>query len=315
MGCASIAERSVIPAVRSIPGWELAAVASRRSEKAERFASIFGCDAVVGYDVLLERDDIHAVYMPLPTGLHDQWVSKSLEAGKHVLVEKSMACDYDGAKRMADKAARAKLVLMENFMFQYHSQHRFVRELVEGGEIGEIRLFRSTFGFPPLAENNFRYNKDLGGGALLDAGGYPVKASQIFLGKGLKVEAANLSYDRERDVDIFGSAYLSSSSGMVSEIAFGFDNFYQCNYEFWGSKGKLIVERAFTPPPGFRPRIILDTPDVRKEFLAASDNHFVNILIEFHRAIVEKDYTEHLEAVSDQARILDEIRNRSLGIH
>lgn len=315
MGCASIAERSVIPAVRSLPGWELAAVASRGSEKAERFASIFGCEAVVGYDVLLERDDIHAVYMPLPTGLHDQWVIKSLEAGKHVLVEKSMACDYDGAKRMVDKAAGAKLVLMENFMFQYHSQHRFARELIDSGEIGEIRLFRSTFGFPPLAENNFRYNKDLGGGALLDAGGYPVKASQIFLGKGLKVEAANLSYDNERDVDIFGSAFLSSSSGMVSEIAFGFDNFYQCNYEFWGSKGKLIVERAFTPPPGFRPKIILETPDVRKEFLAASDNHFVNILIEFHRAIVEKDYAGHLEAVSDQARILDEIRTKAHGTH
>lgn len=305
----------MIPAIRSIHGWELIAAASRRREKAERFGSIFGCEAVVGYDVLLERNDIDAVYMPLPTGLHNQWVMKSLEAGKHVLVEKSLACDYAEAKRMVDKAASAGLLLMEDFMFQYHSQHRLVRQLVEGGEIGELRLFRSTFGFPPLPEDNFRYNKDLGGGALLDAGGYPVKASQMFLGKGLEVRAANLSIDTELDVDIHGSAYLSSSSGLVSEIAFGFDNYYQCNYEFWGSKGKLIVERAFTPPPGFRPKIILETSDLRREFQAAPDNHFVNILIEFHRAIEEKDHAGHLEAVLDQARVLDEIRNKAHGTH
>jgi NDP-hexose-3-ketoreductase len=127
----------------------------------------------------------------------------------------------------------------------------------------------------------------------------------------LQVKAANLCYDKEKGVDIYGSAYLSSPSGVVSEIAFGFDNYYQCNYEFWGSKGKIIVERAFTPPPGFKPRIVLEKQDLREEFQAKPDNHFANILAEFHRAIVEKDFETHLDDVLDQARIQDEIRKKN----
>lgn len=312
MGCANIAVRSVIPAIVSKSGLELIAVASRDMDKAHRTADIFGCDAVEGYQNLLERKDIDAVYMPLPTGLHDEWVIKCLEAGKHVLAEKSLACNLVEAGKMVDKAAASNLLLMEDFMFRYHSQHQFVRTLLDSGEIGEIRLFRSCFGFPPLAEDNFRYDKALGGGALLDAGGYPVSASQYFLGKGLSVKAANLHYDKEKGVDVYGSAYLSSPSGVVSEIAFGFDNFYQCNYEFWGSKGKIFVERAFTPPPGFKPRIVLEKQDHRHEFQAKPDNHFANILAEFNRAIVEEDHATHLDEVLDQARILDEIRKKGV---
>ena len=75
-------------------------------------------------------------------------------------------------------------------------------------------------------------------------------------------------------------------------------------------KGKIIVERAFTPPPGFKPKIILEKQDLREEFQAKPDNHFANILAEFHRAIVEGDHKKHLDEVLDQARILDEIRKK-----
>lgn len=69
-------------------GIELKAVASRDPAKARRFAAHFGCAAADGYDELLERPDIDAVYVPLPTGLHAHWVSRALAAGKHVLSEK-----------------------------------------------------------------------------------------------------------------------------------------------------------------------------------------------------------------------------------
>lgn len=312
MGCAAVALRSIIPAILSIPGWELAATASRGREKAQRTAAVFGCEAVEGYETLLERGDIDAVYMPLPTGLHEEWIMKCLGAGKHVLAEKSLACDLASAQRMVDKAAAANLLLMEDFMFQYHSQLAFVRTLLENGEIGEIRLFRSSFGFPPLSKDNFRYDKALGGGSLLDAGGYPVKAARLFLGKNLEVKAADLFYDAERKVDIYGSAYLVAPGGTAAEIAFGFDNYYQCNYEIWGSKGRIFVERAFTAPPGFKPIIVLEKQDLRQEFQVKADNHFVNILVEFHRAITENRRQYHLEEVLDQARLLDQIRKKSM---
>lgn len=321
LGCANIAARSVIPAIKSIEGFELVAIASRTKAKAEQFASRFNAEAVEGYQALLERDDIDAVYVPLPTGLHDEWLNKALDAGKHILAEKSLAENYNSCQKLVTKAAQKGLLLMEDFMFRYHAQHAFVRDLISRGEIGEIRLFRSSFGFPPFPPGNFRYDKALGGGALLDAAAYTIKATQLFLGLDVEVKAATLHYDKALGVDVYGGAFLVSKQGIASEVAWGFDNFYQCNYEIWGSTGKLIAERAFTPPPDMKPKIILERAEKRVEFLAPNDNHFINILREFHRAIVENDIKIHLEETLTQSRLLESVRlhdstqRESLAIH
>lgn len=308
LGCAAIATRSVIPAIKSIDGFELVAVASRTKAKAEQVATRFNTEAVEGYQTLLEREDIDAVYVPLPTGLHDEWLHKALDAGKHVLAEKSLAESYSSCQKLVEKASQKGLLLMEDFMFRYHAQHAFVRSLIEAGEIGEVRLFRSSFGFPPFPSGNFRYDKALGGGALLDAAAYTIKATQLFLGFDVEVKAATLHYDKTLGVDLYGGAFLVNKQGVASEVAWGFDNFYQCNYEIWGSKGKLTAERAFTPPPDMKPKIVLERAEKRVEFLAPYDNHFVNILKEFHRAVVEKDIRSHLEETLTQSHLLEQVR-------
>ncbi|MBC7603407.1 MAG: Gfo/Idh/MocA family oxidoreductase, partial [Ramlibacter sp.] len=75
VGCAKIARRSMAPAIRQLgDDFELVAVASRDAAKAATFAAEFGCEAVTGYDALVERPDVDALYVPLPTGLHPEWV-------------------------------------------------------------------------------------------------------------------------------------------------------------------------------------------------------------------------------------------------
>jgi len=312
LGCANIAFRSVIPAIKSIPDFNLIAVASRTLSKAQEYADKFECEAIEGYDNLIARSDIDVIYLPLPTGMHKEYVTKCLEAGKHVLAEKSLGMNYDEVKSMVELARSKNLLLMENYMFEYHSQHKFVFDLINNDEIGELRLFRSIFGFPPLPKDNFRYDKAMGGGSLLDAAGYPIKASQIFLGYDISVKAANLYYDKNLDVDIFGSAYLTGETGIPSEISFGFDNLYQCNYEIWGSKGKILAERAFTPQPNYSPKIVLQKDTETKEYLIEPDNHFVNILNEFNRAIEAKDFESHYKKLLSQAKLQDEVRNLSI---
>lgn len=112
MGCAGIAQRYMIPAILDTQDLELVAVASRTLEKAKAYADRFGGDAVEGYENLLNRRDIDAVYVPLPTGLHEQWILLALQMGKHVFAEKSLAMNVVSAQRMLNLAKENGLVLM-----------------------------------------------------------------------------------------------------------------------------------------------------------------------------------------------------------
>jgi dTDP-3,4-didehydro-2,6-dideoxy-alpha-D-glucose 3-reductase len=311
MGCANIAQRMVIPAIDSMDQWQLVAVASRDSEKAMVFAEKFACEAVTGYDALIQRNDIDALYIPLPPGLHHEWTLKALAKGKHCLVEKPLGCDLASTKEMIEAASSNQLALFENYMFIHHSQHRFVKERITAGEIGEVRNFRASFGFPPLPKDNFRYNTSLGGGVLLDAGGYPIKAAQHILGKDgpLKLLGSHLNIDPETGADVTGGAFLVSPRGVTVQVAFGFDNFYQCNYEVWGSKGKIIAHRAYTAGPGVEPKVVIEKQGEFEEFVLPEDNHFANILAAFHQSIIKKEFQSQYDQILEQARLIQEVKS------
>ncbi len=309
MGCAAIAERSMIPAIQSLSDdFELIAVASRTSDKAKDLSSKFNCEAIIGYENLLNRQDIDALYLPLPSGLLHEWIPKCLNAGKHIYAEKSIALKSNKAMEMTQLAGSRKLALMEGFMFQYHSQHNHVKELLSKGEIGEIRFFSASFGFPPLGEGNFRYYEKLGGGALFDAGAYPVRATFFMLGDQIEVAGASIKRLNSSNAALYGSAYFQGPNGIGASISFGFDNFYQCNYIIWGSTGKLTVERAFTPGPNVKPRIIIEKDQNRHVIEAEADNHFEKALIEFKLAILNDGIKEkHFNEITQQSFTLSRI--------
>ncbi len=305
LGCASIAERMMIPAIINSPYFQLEVVASRTKEKGEYFSKKFNCKYVVGYENLLNLE-IDAVYIPLPTGMHFEWIIKALETGMHIIAEKSIATNFSEVHSIVDLARAKKLCIQENFMFQYHSQIDFVKcKLVE---IGETKLFRSSFGFPKFSDKaNFRYNKNLGGGALLDAGAYTIKASQLFLGLDQKVEYAYLNFEGN-EVDFQGSVILRNNDNIISQLAFGFDNFYQNKVEIWGKLGKITMNRAYTAGPGFKPTILLEKQGVNTEYQLPADNHFIKSLEVFAKAINEKHFAEN-KYLLNQSRLINEVVN------
>ena len=242
--------------------------------------------------------DIDAVYIPLPTGLHEEWIVKALKAGKHVYAEKSIADSFESAKRMVNLAREKDLALVEGYMFLYHTQHQAVKKLIEDGAIGELRNVHAAFGFPPLPEGNFRYDKQIGGGALYDAAGYPLRAVHMLLGPDYKVTAATLYTDPKTGTNLYGSAFLSGRPGVGAQIAFGFDHFYQCYYEIWGSKGKITAERAFTPAADFMPVIHLEQQGVSERMPQPACNHFVGAMKEFYRVCGDaRGRAEHHHAI------------------
>lgn len=285
LGCANVALNHIIPAIQELPElFEFIGVASRSEEKAKHFSDIFKCNYYVGYKKMLEDTNIDALYVPLPTGLHKEWINKALISGKHVYAEKSIAMTIADAKTMIDNACHRNLALMEGYMFQYHDQHNIVKDLLRKKEIGEIRHITASFGFPPLKDSsNFRYDANLGGGALYDVGGYVWRAINFLMGNVFEIKKSNIYYN-QKGTSIFGSAFAIASGDISATISFGFDNFYQCRYEVWGSLGKITCPKAFTPKEDESTVIILEKHNVEHKIECKPCNHFVKALEVFYNA-------------------------------
>ncbi|WP_067793997.1 Gfo/Idh/MocA family protein [Actinomadura formosensis] len=309
LGCADIAWRRAIPALCGDPRAELVAVASRDIAKARRFADRFGCAAVEGYGPLLARPDIDAVYVPLPPGLHAEWAGAALDAGKHVLSEKPLTTGAAETAGLVRAAEARGLLLMENFMFVHHPQHAEARRLLAEGAIGAVRAFHASFTIPRRPDGDIRYRAGLGGGALLDVAGYPVRAARLLLGGPLAVAGAVLGHDPALGVDTGGAALLRTADGIPAQLAFGLDDAYRCEYEVRGSEGVLRVDRAFTPPDDFRPALRVERAgEVTEPALPPADQfgravgHFVTT------ALSGEGYGASAADALEQATLVDGIR-------
>jgi len=158
----------------------LAAVASRNLEKSRAFAAEFGVDTAYGtYDELLADPAIEFAYIATPHHKHVELAVAAAASGKHVLCEKPIGVTAAGAELAIDAARAAGVFLMEAFAFRLHPQTVQLAELLEGGEIGELRMMKLDWGFDagPNPNASYYYRRDLAGGAILDNGCYTVSVA------------------------------------------------------------------------------------------------------------------------------------------
>jgi len=310
LGCASIARRSLAPAFHAHPRFEFTAIGSRSIDKAKEFAAAYKGVEACSYGELIDRDDIDLVYCPLPTGLHYEWVRKSLEHGKHVLCEKSLACTYDEVSELVRIARRNNRFLMESFQFRFHPQNVYVKKLLEEKAVGEIRNVHVKFGFPPFpdGDKNIRYSTSLGGGALLDVGAYTIKSATYLLGNDISVGKACRSRVAEGNVDLDGVLWLQSSSGVVVNAVYGFHNSYQCGYEIWGETGRILLTRAFTARPDFPAEVILETAQGSERQVFKAD-HFGLMLDYIAECVANSEYENEYNECLVQSKVLESVNN------
>lgn len=315
-----IALRRFMPALMKCEGLEFAGISSASAEewfgeptdelvemeknKAKKFTDSYGGRLFESYNELLSSPDVDAVYIPLPPALHFKWAKKALENGRHVFLEKPFTTAFADTEELLKIAKEKNLAVHENYMFLYHSQLDWIKDKLS--EIGEIRLIRIDFGFPFRGANDFRYNKELGGGALLDCGGYTIKLAGLFLGETAKVTASQLNTKSGFDVDIYGSATLTNSDGLTAQIAFGMDNSYKCSLEIWGSEGTIYTNRILTAPDGFEPVVTVKKGNEEQQFTLSADDTFAKS-IEFFRQCVDNKSVraKHYKAICTQSKLMD----------
>jgi len=163
---------------------DVIAVASRDVARAEAYARERGIERAYGsYEELLADPDVEVVYISLPNSLHIEWSIRALEAGKHVLCEKPMSRRAEEVERAFDVAERSGRLLMEAFMYRHNPQTARLKELVDGGAIGRLRLLRAAFSFPLADAENVRLDASLDGGGLMDVGCYCISGTRLLGGE------------------------------------------------------------------------------------------------------------------------------------
>jgi predicted dehydrogenase len=246
---ARIGMRAVFPAMLAALNTRVVALASRDLARAEAaVGGLPGIRAYGSYEALLEDPEVEAVYVPLPNGLHAEWVTRAAEAGKHVLCEKTLGMTPDETRAMIDACERAGVLLMEAFMYRHHPQIEWALTQIAAGEIGRVQLVRGGFGFNIAGRpDDIRLIASLGGGSLLDVGCYPLNFARAIYGRGPVSAAAKVVVPAGSEVERSVAAALDFGDGQLAVIDSNFLAPRDAFVEVVGDRGRLFIPRPFTP--------------------------------------------------------------------
>jgi predicted dehydrogenase len=260
LGVAKIATAKVIPAMQRCEFAEIAAIASREAAKAEAAAHQLGIPTAYGsYEDLLADSSIDAIYNPLPNHLHVPWSIRAAEAGKHVLCEKPISLTVAEAEQLVAARDRTGVKMGEAFMVNVHPQWLRTREIARSGEIGALRAMNCIFGYNNRDPLNIRNMAEIGGGALMDIGCYPIHIARWIFGEEPHRVSALLDRDPEFGTDRLISAVLDFPSAQATFTCGTQMAPYQ-RIAFFGDLGRIEVEIPVNAPPDRETRIFIHTP-------------------------------------------------------
>ncbi|MBW9121060.1 Gfo/Idh/MocA family oxidoreductase [Microbacterium trichothecenolyticum] len=245
-------------------GLDIAAVGSRRHATAEAFAADFGIAHAHGsYEDLVTDPDVDIVYIATPHPMHAANALLALEAGKHVLVEKAFTLNAAEAAAVRDAAADRGLLAMEAMWTRYLPHMVRIRELVESGALGEVRAVTADHTQLLPSDPAHRINAlELGGGALLDLGVYPVSFAWDILGEPLSIAAAARIGDAGSDTEV--ATIMTHASGALSTSISASRGAGPNTATIIGTEARIDIDRVWYSATSFR----LVGPDgtVREEF-------------------------------------------------
>ncbi|MFE5407884.1 Gfo/Idh/MocA family protein [Microbacterium sp. NPDC056569] len=245
-------------------GLDIAAVGSRRHGTAQAFASDFGIPHAHGsYEELVADPTVDIVYIATPHPMHAANALLALDAGKHVLVEKAFTLNAAEAAAVRDAAAERGLLAMEAMWTRYLPHMVRIRELVESGALGEVRAVTADHTQRLPSDPEHRINAlELGGGALLDLGIYPVSFAWDILGEPLSIAAAARIGDAGSDTEI--ATIMTHASGALSTSLSASRGAGPNTATIIGTEARIDIDSVWYSATSFR----LVGPDgaVREEF-------------------------------------------------
>ena len=249
---------------------QIAAVASRSKERADRLATAFSIPKqYTDYESLLADNEIDAVYICTIHPAHVEWVIKAAEAGKHILVEKPIGMNSTEASAMVEAARANDVFLMEAFMYRCHPQTQKLAALVREGAIGQVKMIRTVFSYDASYDPTSRaYANELGGGGILDVGCYTASMTRLIAGAASgkpfldPVQVKGCAKIGPTGVDHYAAATLQFENDIIAELITGVSCRMPDEVSIYGTEGVLRVPNPWLPSSpcrGAREPLPLDT--------------------------------------------------------
>lgn len=250
-------------------GLDVAAVGSRRRESADAFAAEFGIPHAHGsYEDLVADPDVDIVYIATPHPMHAANALLALEAGKHVLVEKPFTLNAVEAAAVRDAAAERGLLAMEAMWTRYLPHMVRIREIVAEGLLGEVRALTADHTQLISSDPAHRLNAlELGGGALLDLGIYPISFAWDILGEPLSVAASARLGETGADTEV--ATVMAHASGALSTSLSASRAAGPNTASVIGTDARIDIDRVWYTPTSFR--VVGPDGTVREEFRSVVD--------------------------------------------
>lgn len=310
--------RKVGLAMRQAPSVHLAALWARRAEAATALAHELGVQRVFAdLDDVWRNPDIDAVYVALPNHLHAPIALAALQAGKHVLVEKPMACTAAEVAEMQQVARQHDRVVMEAMMYRNHPQTQQVEALIASGAIGEVRQVQVAFGYRQDNPHDIRMVEPVGAGAIFDVGCYGVNLVNRLM-PALPSHVWGEAVHNDNRVDVLATSVVRYSGAHQAHINVSFvGGFYQ-HARIVGYDGVIELERPFTLLPDRDASIRLWRGAhfaTLEQIVVPATNHFVAQAELFARAVADSTHRSALteeSATLANAAVID-AWHRSLG--
>ena len=278
VGAGWISQEAFLPSIHATPNSEVTAIVSGSGDVARKLADFHDIPNVYSYDdydSMLAGDTVDAVYIALPNSMHADYSIRAAKAGKHALVEKPLAVSVAECEAMIRSAEENKTLIMT--AYRLHSEPGTVKvlDLIRSGEIGEPKLFASTFSFQSAAENH-RLQGEHWGGPLQDIGVYCLNAARHCLGSE-PVEVAAMKVHgngdpRFREVEGSMAVTMRFPSDKLAQFIISFESDDTDTYRIIGTEGEITVEQCYDFH--FNPRIWVSKGRNRREIEVPDTDHF-----------------------------------------
>ncbi len=305
-----VATRAVLPAIDRAEVAVLAAAAARGGPVPEPWSD----RTVASYDDVLAHPGVDALYVPLPNGMHLEWVRAAADVGTPVLCEKPLGRDRAEAYRMADIADRAGLLLAEAWMTPFDPRWARALDLARGGLIGDVTAIDASFTFtiPDSAAGNYRWDPTQGGGALLDVGIYCLGAPVELWGP--SPDRLDVSIELSpTGVDETTAATLHWPGDRSARIRCSFVEPEQQRLEYVGTAGRLVLESvAFTGGAAATTIDHVDASGVRHRIEVAAGDPYQRMIERFAGAVRgEEEWPRPVGRSIEMLDLLDRIREKA----